>query len=258
MVHSVNMLLAHGTPLGHNIYMQRYSVRLIESVRELRSQGKTYSEIKNMIKVSVPKSTLSEWCSSIALPLEYTEKITELNKTNLHKGRAVALVVNRIKREKLFAEIKASNTSISLKIHDRNTAKIALAMLCLGEATKSSGAATSLCLGNSDHRIIMLFLNLLKLCFDSFSIEKVRCTVQCRADQDILSLEKYWRDTTGIPKRLFYSSRIDPRTIGKPTKKKNYKGVLRVDYFDNRVWLELESLADLVYNQIILKYGPVA
>ena len=55
-------------------------------------------------------------------------------------------------------------------------------------------------------------------------------------------------------KRLFYKPLVDPRTKGKPTKKSNYRGVLKVDYFSTRVQLELESLADLVYNQVHL--GP--
>lgn len=121
-------------------------------------------------------------------------------------------------------------------------------MLCLGEASKYK-ASKSFSLGNSDPRIIYIFLSLLKKCFD-FNIEKVRCTVQCRADQNIKDLEQYWIKETGVPKRLFYKTRIDPRTIGKPTKKKDYKGVLRVNYIDTRVQLELESLANLIYNQL--------
>ncbi|MBI4079144.1 MAG: hypothetical protein HY429_02505 [Candidatus Levybacteria bacterium] len=81
-------------------------------------------------------------------------------------------------------------------------------------------------------------------------MEKIRCTVQCRADQDIIVLEKFWLDVTKIPRRLFYKAQIDPRTRGKPTKKKDYKGVLRIDYFDTKVQLELESLAQLVYNEM--------
>jgi hypothetical protein len=74
--------------------------------------------------------------------------------------------------------------------------------------------------------------------------------VQCRADQNIEELEKFWLDITKIPKKQFYKAQIDPRTVGKPTLNKNYKGVLKVDYFDTRIQLELESLANLVYNQL--------
>lgn len=86
-------------------------------------------------------------------------------------------------------------------------------------------------------------------------MNKVRCTVQCRADQDPKALKRFWIEVTGIPERLFYKPLVDPRSIGKPTVKRNYKGVLRVDYFDNKIRLELEILATLVYNQLIKSMG---
>lgn len=78
----------------------------------------------------------------------------------------------------------------------------------------------------------------------------------CRADQNIQDLESYWQVVTGIPREYFYKAQIDSRTIGKPTKKSGYKGVLRIDYFDTKMQLDLESLADLVYNEILLEVGP--
>lgn len=130
-------------------------------------------------------------------------------------------------------------------------------MLCLGEARKYNSKTSSFYLGSSDPKIIIIFLAFLKICFD-FKLEKVRCTVQCRADQNIEELEKYWMGITKIPKSLFYKAQIDPRTIGKPTKKIDYKGVLRVNYLDTKVQLELESLSKLLYNKLQLKHGPVA
>ena len=130
-------------------------------------------------------------------------------------------------------------------------------MLCLGEASKYKSKNTAFNLGSSDQRIIIIFISLLKTCFD-FKLEKIRCTVQCRADQNVESLEKYWIGITGIPKRLFYKAQIDPRTINKLTKNKDYKGVLRVNYLDTRVQLELESLSQLIYNKLQLRHGPVA
>jgi len=60
-------------------------------------------------------------------------------------------------------------------------------------------------------------------------------------------------DITHIPSSQFYKPLIDNRTKGKPTLNKNYMGVLRVDYFDRKIQLELESLAKLIYNQLINK-----
>lgn len=224
---------------------------LRSEARRLRTLGLTYGEINTELQMKIPKSTLSEWCKNVSLPESYRKRIAELNITNFNKARLIGLEVNKVKREELLQGIVDINLPLSHRIKDREIAKIALSMLCLGEASRTRG---SFSLGSSDPRIIIIFLQLLKVCFN-FRVEKVRCTVQCRADQDTEILEKFWLDVTKIPKRLFYKTRVDPRTMGRPTRKKNYKGVLKVDYFDTRVQIELETLADLVYNRLSKK-GP--
>lgn len=235
----------------------RYPLALIHRIQQLRSYGKTYGEIQKVIGFAIPKSSLSYICDGVSLPKEYASRIKALNIQSLDKGRRVAVEINKIRREHFFKTIEKHNISIAKKINNTNVGKIALAMLCLGEASKySPGKTRSFSLGNSDKRITLLFLRLLRQCFP-FDKEKVRATVQCRADQNVPMLEAYWQQETGIPKRLFYKALIDPRTKGKPTKKPNYKGVLRVDYFDTKVQLELECLADLIYNEVC-SVGPVA
>lgn len=233
--------------------MLRLSKNVVNKVLRLRHEGNTYSEINEILNLNIGKSTLSYWCSKVILPDSYPEKIKKQNISNLIKARNIALMVNNVKRKEYFAKLDRKNSEISKQISNIHTAKVALAMLCLGEAAKygKSGFA----LGNSDPRIIIIFLQLLKVSTD-FSIEKVRGTVQCRADQNVDELENYWGEITNIPKRLFYKAQIDPRTVGKPTKKLDYKGVFRVNYLDTNVQLELESLASLIYNQL-LKRGPV-
>ena len=234
----------------------RYPASIVKEARKLRSLGKTYKEIRNHLGTTIPKSTLSVWCKNIPLSIHQIDRINNLNLINLAKARLIATTANKIKRGKFLEEIEKVNAPISRAINNSETAKIALAMLCLGEASKFNILTRSAFhLGSSDSRIITIFLALLKKCFN-FEMEKIRCTVQCRADQDVGALEKFWIDITGIPKRLFYKAQIDPRTKGKPTKKIDYKGVLRIDYFDSKVQLELESLSHLIYN-LLRKDGPV-
>jgi len=233
--------------LEYDQLMSRYPSEIIQKARDLREAGETYGEIRQHLELLIPKSTLSEWCKDVKLPTSYARRIADLNLNNLNKGRLIAHEINKIKREEFFKGLELKNLPTSLKIKNSETAKIALAMLCLGEARKYTPKGGTFSLGSSDPRIIIIFLELLKICFN-FNLEKVRCTVQCRADQDTKKLEAYWQNATKVPKRLFYKARIDPRTIGKPTKKKNYKGVLKIDYFDTKVHLELESLAQLIYN----------
>lgn len=251
----MNLFIAHCISLVYDRLVRKYSSELVNRIRRLRSFGKTYSEIRDELGINIPKSTFSDLCSGVDLPKEYSDRIAKLNVDNLSKGRCIAVEFYRLRREKFLKDLDKINEPISKEVVNLIPAKIALAMLCLGEASKyNPKTRRTFSLGNSDPRIVIIFLELIKKCFP-FSIEKLRCTVQCRADQNIEELEKFWMETTRIPKRLFYKARIDPRTIGKPTKKTDYKGVLRIDYFDTKVQLELESLSKLIYNEV--SKGPV-
>ena len=117
-------------------------------------------------------------------------------------------------------------------------------MLYLGEGAKSSRG--SVCFGNSDPFIISLFLNLVRKCY-KVDEKKFRCTVLCRADQSVGNLEKFWLKITKIPKSQFYKTRIDARTIGKPTKKLDYKGVCVINYFSADIFLDLMQIPRTIF-----------
>ena len=234
--------------------MNTYNYKLKSKVEKLRKLGKTYTEINQEIDLNIPKSTLSNWCRNVLLPQDYTHKIDQKNIQNLKKARKIALKVNKTKRKRYLKNITDNNIPIAKFIDDESTSLIALSMLCLGEASKSKTKHKSFTLGSSDPKIIIIFLVLLKRIV-GFNKTKLRFTVQCRADQDIEKLEKYWRNIIKMPKKYFYSTRVDPRTINKPTKNKKYYGVLVIDYFDTKVQLILESLADLVYNRLESKWA---
>ena len=134
--------------------MKRYSQSLIERVRQLRELGKTYGEIKSIVAMDIPKSTLSEWCRRVRLPRSYEAKIALLTKKSLNKARKVALVMNNMKRERLLEELRVANLPLVKRVKDTQIAKIALAMLCLGEASKYNPKSRGFNLGSSDPRII--------------------------------------------------------------------------------------------------------
>lgn len=220
----------------------------------LRQKGLTYKEIQDQIG-KIPKSTLSYWLRHIQTPTSYTQKIKLLNLKALKKGRLASIETKKKQKQELENLLTKNNLPLSKTINNTQIAKIALAILCLGEASKyNPKTRNSFYLGSSDHRIITIFLELLKKCYP-FDPKKVRCTIQCRADQDTTKLTNFWHKTTNIPITQFYKPRIDPRTIGKSTKNPHYKGVLRVDYFDSKVRHDLENLTNLIYNN--LTNGPV-
>jgi len=216
---------------------------LKQKIIALRKSGKTYTEICKVIGVNISKGTLSDWCGSISLSPKQRQRVERLIKRGTSKGRAVALVVNKLKRERYIQTVRSRINHLHNKLKDRNTAKIALTMLYLGEGSKKQRG--SLMFGNSDPMVIRLFLNLLRCCYD-IDENKFRCTLQCRADQNIKRLEKFWSKITDIPLSQFYKARIDPRTIGKPSRKLDYKGVCRIDYFSGDVFMELKQIVNVI------------
>ena len=210
-----------------------------EQVVKLRQAGNTYKEIIEIIGQPISKSTLSLWCKNIIMPSEYKAKVDALMLKNNKKSLATALVANKIKRERYLEAVNKRVVHLNNYAQNRDILKIALAMLYMGEGGKNSKGA--IYFGNSSPVIIKLFLHLLRFCYN-IEEAKFRCTVQCRADQNIQELERYWSETTCIPRNLFYKAQVDARTIGKITKKVNYKGVCRLNYFSADILNEINEV----------------
>lgn len=201
----------------------------------LRAQGKSYGEICKVLNINIPKSTLSCWCKNLSLSKTQKSQLKVLMSQGAKRGRATALIVNKAKRETYLQEIKNRVIHLSQKLEDKDTAKIALSMLYLGEGAKKRG---SVMFGNSDPGVIRLFLKLLRYCYN-IDERKFRCTIQCRSDQNVESLEVFWSNLAYIPRHLFFKPQVDKRTIGLTTKKIDYKGVCRIDYFSAEIFTEL-------------------
>lgn len=219
-------------------------VALKEGARRLRRGGKTYSEIMNILRIKVPKSTMAFWCRGVSLPDWYWRKVNRLNANNLGKAQKAAWLVNKEKTERLVRELESRNKGLIKKLNDEDILKMILATLYLGEGAKWK-SHRGLNLGSSDPNIIKLYLKLLKRCY-KIKTNKLKCRVSHRADQNIKSLNKYWSRITGIPLTNFYKSKPDPRTVGKPTKKKDYKGVCVITCAGTHIQLELEAIPNLI------------
>ena len=211
-------------------------------VISLRTQGKSYGEIRKTLNADIPKSTMSCWCKNLPLSKKQKSQLKVLMSLGSKRGRATALLVNKARREKYIQEVKNRVFHLSKKLEDKDVAKIALAMLYLGEGAKKRG---SVMFGNSDPAVIQLFLKLLRYCYN-IDERKFRCTVQCRFDQNIEELEIFWSKFTQIPRDLFYKPQIDKRTMGSTTRKIGYKGVCRIDYFSGDIFMELMQAIDVL------------
>lgn len=209
----------------------------------LRKRGKTYSEIQVILKNNIPKSTLSGWLKDVILTPIQKERIKGIISKNIEKHRKMALKAKKSDRLKYLGNIEKKISYLGKSCDDAKTAKIALSMLYIAEGSKGDKGCIEF--SNSNPLIIKFFLKLLNNCYKT-DPKKFRCTVQCRADQDTLLLEDFWLKTTKISKELFYKTSIDPRTIGKPSKKQDYKGVCRINYFSSEIDLELKAIANLL------------
>jgi len=209
----------------------------------LRKKGKSYSEIQTILNLKIPKSTLSYWLKDVTLNKNQKKRIERLIENGGRKGRLKSIKVKEIRKEENIKIIRNRVKGLPLLINeDKDIAKIALAMLYLGEGSKKGNSVT---FGNSNPDVISLFLKLLRGVYDLDS-KKFRCTLQCRADQDVKKLERFWKKITQIPKSQFYRAQIDPRTIAKKTIKKDYKGVCRIDYFSKDIFNEIMQSADVI------------
>lgn len=223
-------------------------ISLREQVINLRSQGKMYSEIQAILNVTIPKSTLATWCKGIKLNSEQKVRIAKIVLEKLPATRKLSLESRARRRLQMLEEIRQRHIELPNLLADSNVQKIALAILYAAEGSKSEGGG--IMLGNSNPAIIRLFLFLLR---QSFVIDekRFRCTLQCRADQNTEKLQKHWSELTRIPASQFYKPQVDPRSIGKPTKKLDYLGVCRIDYFSASVFHELKQVIEMLDAEVI-------
>lgn len=186
----------------------------------LRKKGTSIRSIEDSL--GIPRSTLSGWFKGIALTHKQKQVLTLKHKQALVNARKKAVLWhNQQKTSRLeSASLEAQKTLLNLLPSDRNHKMLALSFLYLGEGFK---ARVGTGMGNSDCKILRFFVNILRSEFN-VPIEKLKCELHLRADQNSEELKKYWSDSLSIPLANFTYVVKDQRTKGKPTYAK-YKGV---------------------------------
>lgn len=209
----------------------------------LRSSGRTYGEIIDILDQPIPKSTLAEWFKNVTLSKDQQRRVEKKINNNIQKARSIALKINKKRRDQYLESVTRRVEHLRELTTNKDVAKIIIAMLYWGEGSKTDKGAITL--GGSDPRLIRSFLSLLRYCYN-INEDRFRCTLQCRADQDTEDLERFWSKVTKIPRKQFYKARIDSRTIGKRSRKIDYKGVCRIDYFSADVFNEIMKIIEVV------------
>lgn len=213
-----------------------------EQAIALRREGNSYADIRSAIGVNLPQSTLSEWLSNLTLSIDERVRLSQRQNEKLRIAREKASETHRLARQKRIEIIRCRVLHLSDLLQNKNIAKIVLAAMYWCEGSKNGDSVS---FGNSDPRLIKSFLIFMRQCYE-IDESKFRGTVQCRADQDADALEIFWSEVTNIPSSQFYAAKVDPRTVGKPTKKLAYKGVCKVDYFSVELYNELKIISELI------------
>ncbi len=227
-----------------HIFNTRYPTELVQTAKNLRMKGKTRSEIEAILRVRVPRATFSYWIQHLVLSDTAQRKLDRQRNRSLDLARSAAVAGKKLVRQEKYQRARKRNIPLVETFQELAVAKIALAMLYLGEGAKTSNRA-ALTLGNANPDVMRLYLKLLTRVY-AIDRSKLRGTVQCRADQDITELERYWQNLTGIPTQQWYHAQVDPRSIGKTTKRPHYKGVCRIDYFSAEVFTDLTETIKLL------------
>ena len=222
---------------------KRYPPEFKAKAINLRRQGYSLYELRDLLKVRL--ATAQGWVRNVPLSIQAKKRIHQRILDGGRIARARAAVVNRHRVEIWKQGIREESGNVIRKMEwTPELGKLLCGVLYLCEGSKYP-VGRQLGFGNSDPRIINAFLKLLR---ENFVIDerKFRCQIWHRCDQSLRDLTCYWSEVTSIPVEQFYSSKPDERTRGKPTLRKDYRGVCYIQYLSTTLQYTLQSLGDML------------
>jgi len=216
---------------------------------KLRKKGFSIGKIE--YRLGIPRSTLSGWLRDIKLSQEQKEKLIQGWKNALIKARKKAVLWHNAQKEKRLKEAReqALKTVEVIDITDKKILELALAILYMGEGTKSKAETA---MGSSDPLILKFFLAALKTLYN-LDLKKVKCQLNLRADQNPEKMKRFWSKELKVPFSNFGYVNLDKRTIGSKTYP-YYKGVCHVLCGNVAIQRKLVYLSEMFCKKTIEKY----
>ena len=212
----------------------------------MRKNGASLRDVETALKI--PRSTLSYWFSSVKLTPEQKLSLNLRWKRALIRARKAAVVWHNQQKSNRLEEAESSAKEVLGKLNTNNPSilNLALSMLYLGEGFKSS---TLTGMGNSDPMILKFFIAALSKNY-RIPINKIKCEIHLRADQEPKKIKRYWSKELGLPLNNFLSISIDKRTAGSPTYP-TYKGVCIVRCGSVAIQRELMYISRIFCQEVI-------
>jgi len=212
--------------------LTRLSIELKEKAKQLRRKGFSLTEIS--VKLSISKSTLSDWLKNIALNRKALERLKDRKIYGQYKSRTIKLEKGKIFRKEIDSKTKKIVDKLSL---DQDHAKILCSLIYYCEGVKGTDRLVTFI--NSDPSLVSLFLTLFRKGFDTKN-SKFRILMHLHNYHNEQSQKLFWSKITKISQNQFQKTYFKPNT-GK-RQRDNYPGCVSIRYYDAIIAKELLSL----------------
>lgn len=194
---------------------------------KLRKEGRSYSEIKEVLRVS--KSTLSLWLRDLPLSAERINELRAFSEKRIERFR----ITMAAKREARISTVREKEKNRLLPLSDKELL-IAGLFLYLGEGGKTNRFGISL--SNSNPEVVQFFVYWLQ---KSFKVprEKLKVRLHIYSEMDASAEISYWSTKLNIPASQFSKPMVKQTTLRGLTFKGFGHGTCNVivggrDYFE--------------------------
>ena len=193
---------------------------------KLRSEGKTYNEILEVVPVA--KSTLSLWLRSVGLSKPQKQRIS-LKKHAAQKRGGAIRKQDRINRTNKVVDLAKSDIGALTK---RELLLIGAALYWAeGAKEKDYRPSVSMDFANSDPKMIKLYMKWLRTILNVEN-KYISMTVHVHKNRisELNKFNAFWLEVAGLPKSALNKTIVKnhkPKTLRKNTKDK-YKGLVAI------------------------------
>ena len=192
---------------------------------KLRLQGRSYSQIKEVLKVS--KSTLSYWLKNYPLSEKRIRELRDNNPRRIERYRATRIRKKQERLEKIYQEEKKKILPLI-----KRDIFIAGLFLYWGEGGKTK--ESQLCVSNTNPAIIKFFIKWLEII--NIPKEKLKIRLQLYKDMKERKEIEFWSKELAIPKIQFRKSYIKSSNMSSITYKIRFNhGTCNVMLDDTRI-----------------------
>lgn len=211
------------------------------AVRKMRESGATFGVIRKVYLV--PKSTLSNWCRNLPKPdhLYYKNRLEWLIQIR-KKSSEVLKNKRNLEVEEIAKRVKGEVDSWDF-LENKSIQKAFLSLLYWAEGQKLPLRGGQVRFANTDPRLMLLFLTLLRRCY-ALDESKLRVRVHLHWYHNAKKVKRFWMELLGMDELQMLKPILKRRSKVRRFRK-NFAGICFINY--SSVDLRWE-IVDAAYN----------